>query len=98
MARTKFLFKLHSDSNAIPYIQVKELVMDCESPILQDTANKLADIHEEFEAQAEVRAKLKPEEAKKEKDWKWTGSRFVQSPTVEPWVNLICDVAKIGKI
>jgi hypothetical protein len=64
---------------------VKELVHDCESPILQETANKLADIHEEFEALAEQ--KTKENEKSPEKDWKWTGSCFVKSPTMEPWVN-----------
>ncbi|XP_060565796.1 inositol polyphosphate-4-phosphatase type I A-like isoform X2 [Ruditapes philippinarum] len=63
--------------------KVKELVHDCESPILQETANKLADIHEEFEALAEQ--KTKENEKSPEKDWKWTGSCFVKSPTMEPW-------------
>ncbi|XP_053400019.1 inositol polyphosphate-4-phosphatase type I A-like isoform X2 [Mercenaria mercenaria] len=65
--------------------KVKELVLDCASPILQSTANKLADIHEEFEALAEEKAKLKQGEKSPENDWKWTGSCFVKSPTVEPW-------------
>lgn len=74
--------------------KVKDLVQDCESPILQETANKLADIHEEFEALEEEAAKqglttgqkaLLPNDKSPDKQWKWTGSCFVKSPTVEPW-------------
>ena len=83
--------------------QVKELVQDCESPILQETANKLADIHEEFEALEEEAAKqglttgqkaLLPNDKSPDKQWKWTGSCFVKSPTVEPWVSLMEDSAE----
>lgn len=66
--------------------KVKDLVLNCESSILQETASKLGDIHEEYEAQAEAQQKSKPAEGSPQSDWKWTGSCFVKSPTVEPWV------------
>ncbi|KAL4230048.1 Type I inositol 3 [Mactra antiquata] len=75
--------------------KVKELVLDCESPILQDTANKLSDIHDEFEAIEAEKSRIKQSDKRfserrssdksQEKDWKWTGSCFVKSPTLEPW-------------
>ena len=77
------------------YDQVKELVQECESAILQETATKLADIHEEFEALEERAVQqgltagqpnLVPNDRSPDKQWKWTGSCFVKSPTVEPWV------------
>ena len=82
---------------------MKELVQECESAILQETATKLADEHEEFEA-LEKRAvqqgltagqqNLVPNDRSSDKQWKWTGSQFViaKSPIVEPWVrNLSCE-------
>ena len=70
--------------------------MECESPILQETAGKLADIHEEFDAIQEeqmrsVSSNLGMPDRSPEKSWKWTGSCFVKSPTVEPWVKLTVD-------
>ena len=76
---------------------MKDLVQECESSILQETATKLADIHEEFEALEERAAQqglsagqksLVPNDRSPDKQWKWTGSCFVKSPTVEPWVSV----------
>ena len=86
---------------------MKELVQECESPILQETANKLADIHEEFEALQEKAAKeglttgehsLVPNDRSPDKQWKWTGSCFVKSPTVEPWVSYFGGWGKGGQL
>lgn len=63
------------------------MILECESPILQDVASKLADIHEESEAIAEQQARaLGRKLAEPDMKWKWTGSSFVKSPTMEPWV------------
>ncbi|XP_052794474.1 inositol polyphosphate-4-phosphatase type I A-like isoform X2 [Mya arenaria] len=80
---------------------VKDLVQNCEKPILQETAAKLADVHEEMEALSEQsgkqegphsRATGSPGFGRKttqseapELKWKWTGSCFIKSPTIEPW-------------
>ncbi|WAQ98798.1 INP4A-like protein [Mya arenaria] len=82
-------------------LSVKDLVQNCEKPILQETAAKLADVHEEMEALSEQsgkqegphsRATGSPGFGRKttqseapELKWKWTGSCFIKSPTIEPW-------------
>ncbi|XP_052279898.1 inositol polyphosphate-4-phosphatase type I A-like isoform X2 [Dreissena polymorpha] len=77
--------------------KVKDLVLDCQSPILQEVAAQLTELHEDSEALAEEQTKqrqgqesqVSPESgtgsAPQAMNWRWTGSCFIKSPTSEPW-------------
>ncbi|KAK3579951.1 hypothetical protein CHS0354_033469 [Potamilus streckersoni] len=71
--------------------KVKELVLNCNSPVIEDVATKLTEAQldniEYTTLQATNRAQSEPvtKDISSETNWKWTGSCFVKSPTVEPW-------------
>jgi len=89
--------------------QVKELIVTCESPILQAIDAQLAEAHDEMEALAEqtaqnARARQTSQAGSRgvasqgdnrdtrrgtgasEGNWKWDGSSYVNTSTIEPWV------------
>ncbi|XP_069129846.1 inositol polyphosphate-4-phosphatase type I A-like isoform X1 [Argopecten irradians] len=70
--------------------KVRDLVQICDSSILQEAADNYNEAKMEMspppkDIPSPTSQNSSPEDQTPEKAWKWTGSNFVQSPTVEPW-------------
>lgn len=76
-------------------VQIKELVEECDSPLVQNTADEYNRIKVELSQNSSQSsldslsgdttpgAKVNEDTGK---NWKWSGTDFVKSPTAEPWV------------
>lgn len=78
-------------------VQIKELVEECDTPLVQNTADEYNRIKVELsqnssESSLDSESGDKTPGAKvnedtgKGKNWKWSGTDFIKSPTAEPWV------------
>lgn len=81
--------------------KVRELVSSCDTPILQNIADEFQDLKDEQINKLTSSVKhdnhhrstgdLSPlknsiDSEDVEEHWRWSGSSFVKSPTIEPWV------------
>lgn len=76
-------------------VQIKELVEECDSPLVQNTADEYNRIKVELSQNSSqsspdslsgdttTGAKVNEDTGK---NWKWSGTDFVKSPSAEPWV------------
>lgn len=76
-------------------VQIKELVEECDSPLVQNTADEYNRIKAELSQNSSQSsldslsgdttpgAKVNEDTGK---NWKWSGTDFVKSPSAEPWV------------
>lgn len=76
-------------------VQIKELVEECDTPLVQNTADEYNRIKAELSQNSSQSsldslsgdttpgAKVNEDTGK---NWKWSGTDFVKSPTAEPWV------------
>lgn len=76
-------------------VQIKELVEECDTPLVQNTADEYNRIKVELSQNSSQSsldslsgdttpgAKVNEDTGK---NWKWSGTDFVKSPTAEPWV------------
>lgn len=76
-------------------VQIKELVEECDTPLVQNTADEYNRIKAELSQNSSQSspdslsgdttpgAKVNEDTGK---NWKWSGTDFVKSPSAEPWV------------
>lgn len=76
-------------------VQIKELVEECDTPLVQNTADEYNRIKVELSQNSSQSsldslsgdttpgAKVNEDTGK---NWKWSGTDFVKSPSAEPWV------------